>query len=367
MAVYMLNMGIVFVWSWFAKMYGREDHRLPTGYRPNAILTVVPLASLIIVAGLRYKVGTDYHTYMLLYELAGKYNNIWEIFGFGTDKSSTDPGFTALLWILNQISADPALMFAVVAAITYIYIVKTLYVYGRPFELSMFLFIGMFHYYASFNGIRQYMAAALLFWAVRYLIDGKLVRYMIVVLICSLFHSSALIMIPVYFIVRRKAWSPVLWCLMLVFLAGTFLYQKFLSVFLVVLENSQYGHYEEWLMKNTNGMNVIKIIVLLLPLVLAGCFRKQLRKRWPEVDYIVNLCLIGFLFGILATKDVIFARFNIYFGLYQLILVPYFVRIFEPKSNALLYVLILICYFLYSFMLMPFDSSVLPYRTIFER
>ena len=88
-------------------------------------------------------------------------------------------------------------------------------------------------------------------------------------------------------------------------LAGTFLYQKFLSVFLVVLENSQYGHYEEWLMKNTNGMNVIKIIVLLLPLALAFCFREQLRKRWPEVDYIVNLCLIGFLFGILATKDVI--------------------------------------------------------------
>ena len=49
---------------------------------------------------------------------------------------------------------------------------------------------------------------------------------------------------------------------MLLFLAGTFLYQKFLSVFLVVLENSQYGHYEEWLMKNTNGMNAIKIIVL---------------------------------------------------------------------------------------------------------
>ncbi|MDI5788799.1 EpsG family protein [Bacillus licheniformis] len=95
--------------------------------------------------------------------ISRKYNSIWEIFGFGTGKSSTDPGFTALLWILNQISADPALMFAVVAAITYIYIVKTLYVYGRPFELSMFLFIGMFHYYASFNGIRQYMAAAILF------------------------------------------------------------------------------------------------------------------------------------------------------------------------------------------------------------
>lgn len=271
----MLNMGVVFVWSWFAKMYGREDHRLPTGYRPNAILTVVPLVSLIIVAGLRYKVGTDYHTYMLLYELAAKYENIWEIFGFGTAKASTDPGFTALLWLLNQISHDPQIMFATVAAITYIFIVKTLYMFGRPFELSMFLLIGMFHYYASFNGIRQYMVAGILFWAVKYLINGNWVRYTIIVLICSLFHSSALIMIPVYFIVRRKAWSPVLGCLTLLFLAGSFLYQKFLSVFLVVLENSSYGHYEEWLTRNSNGMNSIKIIVLLLPLVLAFCFRSS--------------------------------------------------------------------------------------------
>ncbi|ASB87266.1 EpsG family protein [Bacillus sonorensis] len=367
MDIYLLNVGIVFVWSWFAKMYGKEDHSLPTGYRPNAIIAIVPLVSLVIVAGLRYKVGTDYQTYMLLYELAGKYDSLAEIFGFGGAKASTDPGFTALLWLLNHITSDPQIMFVTVAAVTYLFIVKTLYIYGRPFELSMFLFLGMFYYYASFNGIRQYMVAGILFWAVKYVIGGNWVRYVITVLICSLFHSSALIMIPVYFIVRRKAWSPLMGCLTLLFLAGTFMYQKFLSVFIVMLENSSYGHYEEWLMKNSNGMNSIKIIVLLIPLVLAFCFREQLRKRWPEIDYIVNFCLIGFLFGVLATKDVIFARFNIYFGLYQLILVPYFVRIFEPKSNALFYIMILICYFLYSFMLMPFDSSVLPYRTIFER
>ncbi|NPC94240.1 EpsG family protein [Bacillus sp. WMMC1349] len=367
MTIYIVNLGVVFVWSWFAKMYGREDLSVPTGYRPNPLLTVVPLASLMIVAGLRYKVGTDYHTYMLLYELAGKHESIWGIFGFGSAKATTDPGFTAFLWILNKMTADPQIMFASVACITYIFIVKTLYDYGRPFELSMFLFIGMFHYYASFNGIRQYMVAAILFWAVRYIINGNFLRYTVIVLICSLFHSSALIMIPIYFVVRRKAWSPVLWFLTFLFLGGTFLYQKFLSVFLVVLENSSYGHYENWLAKGTNGMNIIKIAVLFLPLLLAFFSRHQLRQRWPEIDYIVNLCLIGFLFGLLATKDVIFARFNIYFGLFQMILVPYFVRIYEPKSNALLYVLIVICYFFYSFSLIPFDSAVLPYRTIFER
>ncbi|MGR3187888.1 biofilm exopolysaccharide biosynthesis protein EpsG [Bacillus subtilis] len=367
MIVYAVNMGIVFIWSWFAKMCGGRDDSLATGYRPNKLLIWIPLASLVLVSGLRYRVGTDFQTYTLLYELAGDYQNVWQIFGFGTAKTATDPGFTALLWLMNFITEDPQIMYFTVAVVTYSFIMKTLADYGRPFELSVFLFLGTFHYYASFNGIRQYMVAAALFWAIRYIISGNWKRYFLIVLVSSLFHSSALIMIPVYFIVRRKAWSPAIFGLSALFLGMTFLYQKFISVFVVVLENSSYSHYEKWLMTNTNGMNVIKIAVLVLPLFLAFCYKERLRSLWPQIDIVVNLCLLGFLFGLLATKDVIFARFNIYFGLYQMILVPYFVRIFDEKSNALIYIAIVVCYFLYSYLLLPVDSSVLPYRTIFSR
>lgn len=117
-------------------------------------------------------------------------------------------------------------------------------------------------------------------------------------------------MIPVYFIVRRRAWSPAIFGLSALFLLMTFLYQKFISLFVVVLENSSYGHYEKWLMTNTNGMNVVKIAVLLLPLFLAFCYRERLRKLWPGIDVIVNFCLLGLLFGLLATKDVIFGKIS---------------------------------------------------------
>ncbi len=155
--------------------------------------------------------------------------------------------------------------------------------------------------------------------------------------------------------------------LCMIFLGLTALYDRFVSVFVVMLQGSSYGHYEEWLTTNTNGMNVTKIGVLVLPLLLAFLYRKRLRELTPESDYVVNFCLLGFLFGILATKDVIYARFHIYFGLYQLILLPYFTRIFDQRSNVFIYVGIAVCYILYSIMLMPFDSSVLPYRTIFTK
>ncbi|MDI5788798.1 hypothetical protein PO124_11420 [Bacillus licheniformis] len=71
-----------------------------------------------------------------------------------------------------------------------------------------------------------------------------------------------------------------------------------------MLENSQYGHYEEWLMKNTNGMNVIKSSFFFsrshLPLLQGAAqkalarsrlYRKPLSDRFPVRN--------------LATKDVI--------------------------------------------------------------
>ncbi len=164
MIVYVVNMGIVYIWSWFAKMCGGRDQSLSTGYRPNQLVMIVPLLSLVLVSGLRYRVGTDFQTYALMYKLAGNYGSIWEIFGFGAKKAAVDPGFTALIWLMNFITKDPQIMYFTVAVVTCSFILKGLVEFGRPFELSVFLFLGTYHYYASFNGIRQYMVAAVLFW-----------------------------------------------------------------------------------------------------------------------------------------------------------------------------------------------------------
>ncbi len=355
----MINLGIVYMWSWLAKIYGKKDLIEPINSKPNSILVLVPLISLVFISGFRYMVGTDYWTYTDIYYLTGLSDNVKDLM------DSPDVGFLIMTWLLNKITDDPQIMFFVTALITNAFVVRALYNYARPFELGMFLYICTFNYYASFNGVRQYMVAAIIFWAVQYLIEGNWKKYFSIVIIAATFHSSAIIMIPVYFLARRKAWTGLTVVIIFSFVGIALLYNKFLSIFIIFLQNTPYGHYEEWLTNNSNGMNIIKIFVLLLPLLIAYLYRNQLRKLWPESDYIVNLCIIGFLFGLLATRDVIFARFNIYFGLYQLLLIPYFTKIFDKKINTFVYFAILICYFLYSFMLLPVDSHVLPYKNVF--
>ena len=64
---------------------------------------------------------------------------------------------------------------------------------------ACFYFFTSTLYYNYFSMMRQWMAVAILFWGARYLRDDKMIKYFLVCLAAAVFHTSALIMIPVYF------------------------------------------------------------------------------------------------------------------------------------------------------------------------
>ena len=74
-------------------------------------------------------------------------------------------------------------------------------------ELSLFVYIASGIYTVSMNGIRQSLAAAIIFAATKYILDGNFKKFLLVILLASTIHQTALIFIPIYFIVRRKAWT----------------------------------------------------------------------------------------------------------------------------------------------------------------
>ena len=97
------------------------------------------------------------------------------------------------------------------------------------------------------------------------------------------------------------------------------------------------------------GASIIRVAVDAVPLLIAYLGREKLREIFPSSDYIVNMALIGFMFMIISTQNWIFARFSIYFSLYQLILISWIVKLFSEKNQRLIYYALLICYFLYYF------------------
>mgnify|MGYP000359591255 CR=1 FL=1 len=307
----------------------------PAYSKPNKFFALVVMIVFVTVAGLRSNIGDT-----VFYKHAYVLNTFtWEF--IAADK---DIGFGILQMILKSYSNNPQLLIFITAFITNLLILVVLYKYSRLFELSVYLYITSGLYIISMNGIRQFLAGAICFAATKYIFEGNWQKYILVVILASTFHQSALILIPIYFVIRRKAWTKVTF--MLLFLT-TFLvlgYNQLSEAFFSAIQDTQYSAYKEF---NEGGANIIRVVIQAIPIILAYLGRDKLRELFPKIDYVVNMSLLGLMIMVIATQNWIFARFIIYFGLYNLILIPWVVKIFAKRYQRIVYYAILVFYLLY--------------------
>jgi transmembrane protein EpsG len=336
MEVLWLNLIIVFFFSFFARYIATpvNNASIPT-ISLHKIYVFGSVLTLALVSGLRSNIGDTY-----FYKHAFEVNDFtWE-----QVKNQENIGFWIFQMFLKRFSDDPQILIFTAAIITNILIIFVFSKYSRHFELSTFVYITGGLYLVTMNGIRQSLTAAIIFMATRFIISGNFFAYALIVLFASTFHESALILLPIYFLVRYKAWSKATLMLLVIGVVIVIGFDHFSSILFSSLEETQYGHYIDF---QEGGANIIRVVVFGTPLIIAFFGRDKLRDIFPESDYIVNMALIGLVFMIVSTQNWIFARFNIYFELYQLILVGWIVKLFHEKEQRLVYLGIIVCYFLY--------------------
>lgn len=362
MIIYMINLLIVYISACMSMLFRKKDLSKPIGYKPNNFFTMIAVISLTLVSGFRYQVGTDFSTY------EGLFSYFYQLdFKEISRISFSDKGFVLLSWIVGKFNNSPQAMFFASSLIITLLIVFTLKEYADPFELALYLYITTFSYYSSFNGLRQCLAATIIFAGFSFLIQRKWKQYFIIVLIASSFHLSALIMIPFYFFANNDIWTYKQGILIVLF-SGCFLfYNGFIDqAFSIFLKDTIYGHYNSILTNLDNGANFLRAIVWSIPLIISYIYRRKIIENKSYYNYIVNLSLIGFLFMFLAVRNALIARLSFYFELYNIILIASLTKIFNAKDNKLLYIIIFASYFIYSYVLLPRDSNVLPYRFFFQ-
>lgn len=337
MTILWLNLIIVFSFSLFARYLASFSNTPgPVRVKPNKILIFGALTSLVATSGLRSNIGDTFN-----------YKNIYVDNDFTWEYilSQKDYGFGVLQMILkNYISEDQQIMIFTAALITNVLIVIVLYNYSRMIEISLYVYITGGLFLVSMNGIRQVLAAAIAFTAINYLLKGKWFKYFLIVFLASTFHLSALILIPIYFLVRFKAWSKTTIIVIVFSILAVIGFDRFIELLFIALEDTQYSAYESF---DEGGSNILRSLVAGAPLFIAYLGRKKLKVIFPESDYIVNMAILGFVFMVISTQSWIFARVSIYFELYQIILISWIVKLFAKKDGRILYFGIFICYLIY--------------------
>lgn len=317
------------------------------------IVLLVIVFIFVIVSGFRSNIG-DTSSYKHSYHLLSQ-NPVINLEG-------KDIGFTVLQLVLINISTDPQILILVTSLITQTFNILTLYTYKNLYELQLYMYITSGYWLTSMNGIRQAMAASIVFISTRFLIKGNFLYYFLVIIIASSFHSSAMLMIPIYFIVREKPWSKRIWKLIILLIVSFVFYDVFESILYKLLEETFYSGYKDY---EAGGSSFTRAVVSLIPVILSYYFREDIDRIWPQSRIFINMSLINSIILCFSMYNWIFARLTYYFQLYNFILLPFIISILPNfKERRILYYGFLLCYFFFMYYEQVIGGVGLGYRSV---
>lgn len=296
-----------------------------TGWQNNgAIYVFSSFFLLLFVSAFRGDFATDYQSYQFYFNYFKQFG-ILDIFHV---RFWQEPGYTFLNIIIGTISQhELAIMIATSLIIIYLFYYR--FVKDSPYIwLTVLMFISVGTYYTSFNMIRQMIAIAITFAGAGFLYEKKYVKYLLIVGIASTFHFSALVMIPLgYLLIKFNPTRRNMFFLLPIIIL--------LYIFIDNITMSVVGiFYQSYLVKDAYGMEPINLKILVVPVavsIFALVNRNLIELKNLKNRIWINSTIFYLIFVIFSIKIKNFNRIAEYFLPFLYLLVPSL--IFSMQEN----------------------------------
>ncbi len=310
---------------------------------------------LICVAGLRYYVGTDYGAYYHMIE--HPFDNLSILI-----KTLDEPGFAVMGKLLSRYTSDGAVFIFVTAAFTMGAILYETYKYTDTYVFSslLIIFIGVWH--GSFNGVRQYFAAAIICLGHRFILDKKFWKYLLYVFIAFLFHKSAIVMIVLYFILRNKINIKNLLILTVGSIILLYNYE-FIFSFVGTLKDETLDITDAYM---TNQVNILRIIVNMVPAIFCLVLYNNSQKD-KEQTFHLNILITYALLSVVGMNSPYLSRVNIYLAVLLPLSMGKLVIFKDKKMEILVKFIIIALYFVFWFYQVNKSPDLNNFRWIWQR
>lgn len=314
--------------------------------RAHLFMAIVTFAVIIFFAGARTHVA-DTTTYIKIFNAYPLFQNAHDII---FDSNVREPGFRLFsILIKTYVSDNYTVWLSIIAVISGICVMLPLYKYSCNFGVSAFLFMASCQFTWMFNGMRQFLVAAIIFSCTGLILKNRALLYIIIVCILSTIHKSAFILIPMYFIAQGEPWNKrtllFIGCIILAMLFTS----KFTNLLTDVVEQTDYASSVNEFKATDDGTSPIRILVESIPIIMAFIYRNIIKnKLTPIIKLSINMSLIAsglYIISKVASSGILLGRLPIYFSMYNLILLPWLLNnIFEKKEKNLLYYMMILCY-----------------------
>ena len=234
---------------------------------------------------------------------------------------------------------------------------------------SVFLYIALYFYGNSLNTRRQYAAMSFLLLAIPFLKKGKNKYYLLLMLLATAIHMSALfVFILVWSIYKANLNfdNKLRYSLIIAvsFIIGMFFTAKFKEALEPIANLFASSNYEYYLSGDT--VNESRNLLSNLGFNLIAIFMLYINKDANNIYfklYILGVIMVNLLAGLGAFSG----RVASYFSLMQIVAIPNLLYLIKKSLQKYLYIVIFIVYGLsiYIYYLSKNLSEIVPYSNIF--
>lgn len=290
----------------------------------NVLFWFLVFMAFTLFGGLRYRVGTDFESYS---EIFGNIGRNW----YDPRYAGTEWGFVWLNRLITVYTRNPQWLMFITNLFITIFGLVCIGRYSKFVPLSLYIFYTTI-YYQGFNLIRQGMACAVVFLAFGVYHEGKWIRSCLLILVASLFHRTALIVLPLFLLMQFR-YSQVWYYIFLVMSSLGFLLKEQINGLLLRFYPSAAAASEAYLYEE---FSPVQVILCLIYVVLCFVYYKKLLNKNPRNIIYVNFSVL--LLGLYTCFYWIpmWGRLQLYFICFFGLIVP---EIISCEENRLLRVI----------------------------
>lgn len=258
-----------------------------------------------------------------------------------------NPGFFIYQVFLKQfITTNPYYFIFITSVITTNLFIKSFYRYSPVFYFSIFLFISSGLFIFTMAALKQVIAMAFGFWAIKFLLEKKERKFILIIILSATIHPYILLYFFAFFL-RKEVWSKKIILSVIAAIFIGFSFSQFLSI--VVNLNSEIGNtYDIEYFENIVGMNKLRVAVFAGVPILSFIYRNKINNYNNQLlNLSVNFSVISFIFMIIASFGAanMFGRVGVYFEPFVYIALPWIIHVFFNKR--LIIPTTVVCFVLY--------------------
>lgn len=224
-------------------------------------------------------------------------------------KDTTEPIFTSITWISTRLFSTTQGIIIITGFLTVVLLLGAIKKYSSAYSFACVILFVSGIMYSTFNGIQQYLAAAVMVFVFDAAYNQKFKKFLIIVLFCTLIHNAAVFLLLFYPLANEKTGSKKMWGYNIAFLVVGLLFYR-----MVPNLAEQYGLLTEYVDILNNGHHGVRYITILINMVPA-IFALWCRRNFSEdkvTSAFANITILHAMIYMLASVDTYIARLAIF-------------------------------------------------------